>query len=111
MHELKLSDGCIRMYQSSIKLIHSVTKKKRHALEDVTFLFKEIHHVELYKPFWPFSNGYIRFSLDGSHHSKKNIRIADKESFPMLCYSMQEYKRLKRIKRFIETELEILHSG
>ncbi|GGE27193.1 hypothetical protein GCM10011571_31760 [Marinithermofilum abyssi] len=110
MHELKLSGGCIRMYQSSIKLIHSITRKKRHVLEDITLLFKDIQHVELYKPLWPFSSGYIRFSLDGSHHLKKNIRTAEKESFSMLCHSMQEYQKLKRIKRFIETRLEVLHS-
>ncbi|GGE15114.1 hypothetical protein GCM10011571_15820 [Marinithermofilum abyssi] len=108
MNELKISSGSIRMYTNEIQIIHSTAKKKRRHLEDITIPLKEIHHVELYKPRWPFSKGYIRFSLDGSYHVKKDSRSAGLESFSMLCSTMKEYKKLEKIKRDVETEIEAL---
>jgi hypothetical protein len=107
MNELKISSGSIRMYTNLIEIIHSRAEKKRRHLEDITIPLKEIHHVELYKPRWPFSKGYIRFSLDGSYHVKKDSRSAGLESFSMLCSTMKEYKILEKIKREVETKIEV----
>lgn len=82
MNELKISYGKIRVHRNAIEMIHPSSKKKRQDLQDITIALKEIHHLELHKPRWPFSKGYIRFSLDGSHHRKKTVALQAVKASP-----------------------------